>query len=131
MDSIKKKYPAKSILKICSYNIKKILRRLQISQEDCWRPIKAYIEWAQRRYKRINYTTMNRVQRLERKRMYIRHIAELKKVHTFLHTHTLKAWNTLFTPVLISPLPFLVIDFTIGDSVAGTTLVTTQRGFHS
>ena len=34
--------------------------------------------------------------------MYIRHIAELNKVHTFLHIHT--CWNTLFTSVLIIPL---------------------------
>ena len=54
---------------------------------------------------------MNRVQRLETKRMYIRHISELNKVHThslkhFIHSNSYKP-----------SLPFLVADFTIEDSV--------------
>ena len=68
---------------------------------------------------------MNRVQRLERKRMYIRHILELNKVHT----HSLKHFihSSSYKPSL----PFLVVDFIIKDFVTNTTSVTTQRGFHS
>ena len=68
---------------------------------------------------------MNRVQRLERKRMYIRHILELNKVHT----HSLKHFihSSSYKPSL----PFLVFDFTIEDFVTSTTSVTTQKGFHS
>ena len=62
------------------------LRRLQIGQENCWRPIKAYIELAQRCYKRSNYTTMNKVQWLERRKMYIRHISKLNMVQ-LIYTH--------------------------------------------
>ena len=68
---------------------------------------------------------MNRVQWLERKRMYIRHILELNKVHT----HSLKHFihSSSYKPSL----PFLVADFIIKDFVTNTTSVTTQRGFHS
>ena len=68
---------------------------------------------------------MNRVQRLERKRMYIRHILELNKVHT----HSLKHFihSSSYKPSL----PFLVADFIIKDFLTNTTSVTTQRGFHS
>ena len=68
---------------------------------------------------------MNRVQQLERNRMYIRHISELNKVHT----HSLKHFihSSSYKPSL----PFLVTDFTIKDSVTSTTPMTTQKGFHS
>ena len=44
---------------------------LRISQKTVGRPIKAPIEWAQRRYKRGTYATLNRVQWLEEKGLYI------------------------------------------------------------
>ena len=68
---------------------------------------------------------MNRVQQLERNRMYIRHISELNKVHT----HSLKHFihSSSYKPSL----PFLVADFTIEDVVTSATSITTQRGFHS
>ena len=74
-----------------------------INQEDHWRPIKAYIEWAQRHYKRGTYATINRVQRLEEKMIYIRYTLELKKVHTHTHTHTEILILWLFTLALKSP----------------------------
>ena len=63
------------------------LEQLQISQEDYWRPIKAYIEWTHKHYKWGTYATVNRVQRLEEKGMYIRYTSELNNAYTHMLKH--------------------------------------------
>ena len=44
---------------------------LQISKKTVGRPIEVHIEWAQKHYKRGTYATINRVQRLEEKDIYM------------------------------------------------------------
>ena len=77
---------------------------------------------------------MDRVQQLEGEKMYIRYTSEINKVHTRARTHTHTHAEALLISFVhsschnLSLIPF--IDFTIGDSMAGTTSVTTLGGFH-
>ena len=61
--------------------------RLQISKKTAGIPIKVHIEWAQKRYKRGTYSTINGIQWPGEKQVYIG-ISELNKVHTNIDPYT-------------------------------------------